>query len=353
MSNDKNSYQSLLKFDAYDVFGYIVPGSVVLGGMYIHLQYSEVGGGNIVNDFLSTLSLDINKWYHFLGLSTFVLFIVYIAGHLVALFASGILEKLLVERTAGFPYEQLFKSKYEVSSYEEYKRKIYKVIFSISIFVLIWIACRGLSRTNAIVFGSILIASIGVKLLYTTIIRPQEVIDGLVKETTHSPPREVKFSLPIRGLLLLCSLPFNIAVWILLCIFMRRKRFRVETQNKFEELFTEVFDVNLKVIETDVFWLCYSYLCQNEPASAKLIQHLLQLCAFCRNLSMAFLILFIYGALMSGLVKSQTFNHLMWYLLTGLAAMLFAARFYYIYYNYYSKLTFRSFITAAQKRKSN
>jgi len=336
MSAESTQDGSLPRFDAYDVFGYLIPGVVLSSGIYIHLQGS--GMKETIHEVFGTLpasGLDFSKWPPLVAITGFLAFALYVVGHVVAAFGAALLDKLVVERTQGFPYEQLFNKLQDwVTPYERGKRSLYKVTFSIGIGCLVWMAARGPTRVSVMISaGSVLF------FLFVPLELYRKAWGG---GKPSVPPERLLWYLHVP------AIPFDLFLRVFVGVFMRRKSFRNETQKKFAELFKQTFNVDPCHVATDVFWLTYAYLCQNQRSTAALLQHWLRLYAFARNLAAAFLLLYVYGLCTHRYVKNHEFNHTVWYLATGLPFLLFGARFYHIYYNYYSKFTFRAFITAAQ-----
>ncbi|MDI6451712.1 hypothetical protein [Anaerobaca lacustris] len=330
--------KGIIKFDGYDVFGYLIPGTVLTAGIYVHMQLSsEAPHTTIASALLSPVSANLGSIAYAIVMTTSLLFGLYIAGHLVALFGAAILDKLVVERTQGFPYEQLFDTLNAtwVTKYEQGRRDIYKLVFSIMIAALLWMGHAGPTVPNiSIPFITIVLVLLG-KAKYN------RSNDRRWRLTDADPPDW------LLAVLRKLALPFDQGMYLFVGMFMRRKKFRRKAQEQFGKAFYSTFDLKPEDVATDTFWLCYAYLCEHHPSVSKLIQGWLRLYGFARNLSVAFLLLYVYGLVRHTSVTNPDFSYTAWYSITGVLCLLFGARFYYIYYNYYSKFTFRAFIVAA------
>lgn len=135
---------------------------------------------------------------------------------------------------------------------------------------------------------------------------------------------------------------FDLILKSILCILRMQKPFTREFQDLFVKKFVETFKMSPSGVDTEVHWLTYSYLCQNDPDSMVRIRRWLTQYSFARNVSTAFILLFFFNIIMS---KIDNPAFLYWSLATGAGSILFLLRYYYLYYNYYSKYIFRAFMT--------
>lgn len=109
--------QNFFKFDVYDIFGYIVPGAIFIIGVYAHANMFKME--NLLNKLKVTSSYFqpfSAPWPKFLTTMSLFLLLAYIVGHLVASLSAAIMDKWVVERIFGYPYERLFKDLYENKS---------------------------------------------------------------------------------------------------------------------------------------------------------------------------------------------------------------------------------------------
>lgn len=343
---DNEHVKSLWRFDAYDIFGYLIPGATTLVGVYVH---GRMFGVDVVFDKTKEVFPDLGglAWHESLIWILLFTMLAYITGHLVASISSLVMDKWVVERIYGFPYQRLFKNYIGVSSYERQKRCFYKGMMGLMLGFLIYLAVRSFDRISLYVLiglGVVVLIKVGFTVLNQRDIRTPYAHRG-------EESRQYRFAAwcwkyVIRWWLMPLAYVFDLVCYSLLSFWRLQKPFYPEVQAKFVEKFEEKFGVNPEEAGTDVFWLTYCYLCQNKPACTRLIQHWLNLYGFGRNLAVAFFLLFIYGVIMKNFYTGDPYDYLTWCLLTGIGAVLFGLRYYYIYYNYFSKFVFRAFVSA-------
>jgi len=365
MANEK---KALLRFDVYDIFGYLIPGVILLVGIYVHMKVFDVKclQDPLSKVFLPCNSIDNNPGQNtsnfpifssplFWRLMTAFLFFAYIIGHLVASFGAVILDKWVSERVLGFPFKRLFKNVLPLSDYDKRKTCFHKALLVNFLVMLIVLAILGPSNRYFLFLLSFFVLLALIKIGFTWFSlediqapsseRPgsnwrHKVVDWLWKWM-------IRWWLRPLGLIF-----FDSWANLLLTMFRMRKPFSKVFQEKFSAHFYKAFDLDLKKenLETEIFWLPYCYVSEKAPASARLMHHWLCLQGFARNLAVSFFLLFVYGIAMdkfcpSGMYHAEKYEYLCWCFITGISAVLLGLRYYYLYYNYFSKFVFRAFFS--------
>ena len=251
-----------------------------------------------------------------------------------------------MERIYGYPYERLFNKKLGASKYERNKRYIYKFILAMSTSALVYFAIVGV--LDWVVIAAVGLASVVLvlKVIMTALIqRDMRNSADLRPETDWR--RKLGDWLWLYGISWWCKfisrLIFDSVGYTLLALFRMCKPFRIAFQDLFVIQFHTTFGIQACDVGTDAFWLVYSFVVQRRDISRRFIDHWLHLYSFCRNLGMCFLLLFIYGAIMRSLGKGGQY-YIGWSVITGVGALTLILRFFYIYYNYFSKYVFRVFV---------
>ena len=353
MGDSKNTSDSISgklasSFSLYDTFGYFIPGATLVVGFYIFLEIIKYNEELKTKEYFSAIS---KSWpIIFGGIPILVLFI-YVLGHFVASISVVIVDKLLMERTFGYPFQRLFNDildwkKSDALRYLHRNQQFYKSIImsliSVAFFwhmkMLLWFSCL-------VCIAIFLIIS---KLLFSSLSLKDWRNPDSLRERNHICYRiaDGMWRMCYRIILIPFYFPFNTVLYILLYFFRMCKPFEKEFQNKFSTIFTNTFKLTIEEAGTNVYWLTYSYLQQNDKNNVLLIQNWLNMYGFSRNLSIVFLILFLCGLYPERFFEnadSAMLNE--WRICTGVSMVVFWLRYYYLYYKYYSKYVFRAFFT--------
>ena len=138
----------------------------------------------------------------------------------------------------------------------------------------------------------------------------------------------------------------------LLSLFRLSKPFHPEFRRAFRKRFFEIFDFSAeyylktqKSLDTDIFWLTYLYVITKNAKIANYIKDWLYSYELCRNIAMSFLFLAIYSVATNVALNAKISKEYLWWIsLIYICALIFSVRYYYIYYNYFSKFIFRTFV---------
>lgn len=364
-----NEEKALLRFDLYDIFGYLIPGVVLLAGIYGHIKVFDVKcfqdaldkillpngtmGGDLNQSTSNLLSFSSPLFWTAM---TAFLFFAYIVGHLAASFSAVILDKWVSERVFGFPFKRMFKDVLPKSDYDKRKTYFHKALLVIFLAILIIFAIFGPSNHYfRFMLSSFLLLAL-IKIGFTKL-----SLEDIQAPTAEQP--ESQWQRKVANWLwkwtiqwwLIPIVWFSFDSWanLLLTMFRMRKPFSKAFQEQFCTYFRETYQLDIKKdkLDTEVFWLPYSSIAENTSSCARLLKHWLCLYGFARNLATSFFLLFIYGITMdkfcpTGMYRAEKYEYLIWCLITSIAAILLGLRYYYIYYNYFSKFVFRAFFSA-------
>lgn len=349
MAEEPKLNETLFRFDAYDVLGYLVPGATVAYGVYLYGMLFSTMDVRHLETFVPDVIDSLEDWPRLVALVFFGTFLVYLIGHVTALVSSSLFDKLVVERTLGYPFERLFCRVYDDKEiarlwYARRSKLFYKAI--LVVLVALAITCFTEHNIARKVLTYSFAVLVGVKLIFTAL-SLKDMRDPSFLRPEHTWQRRWAGHLWIvfRYPLLVLYGVYDLALLTVLSfLFRMQKPFSLRFQRAFQERFETVFEIPLEEAGTNIYWLCYIYLCQNDRDSARIVQHWLNLYAFARNLCAAFLVLCIYGLVVAEITTVDAKLSTAWVATTGLIAFLFFLRYYYIYYNYYSKYIFRAFL---------
>ena len=348
-SNKTGSSGVMMRFREQDVIGYLVPGTLFLLGLYLYDEIFKLDQFDSFAKQLPTIITDYTKLPGFISLGTFFLFLAYTTGHLISLLSSALIDKLIMERTQGYPFQRLFNKVIGLNTYTRRMKQFYKVFLLFLWFAMFLVAMYGYNAKTILLFIPciiVLFSKLTMSLLFL-----RHVDDPWSLKSEDHPALKIansSWSYFFVWILWPFVKIYNIFSKGVLSAFRMSKPFHVEIQHKFIKKFKDTFDLDPTAVDTEVHWLTYSYLHQNDPSSIKVIRQWLHLYTFARNLSTAFFLLFLYGLVMNNHIDEKSMGRI-WILVTWIGFLLFGLRYYYVYYNYYSKYIFRAFITYSRK----
>ena len=208
------------------------------------------------------------------------------------------MDKLVVERIFGLPYQRLFHLHLGPDKYEKQKRLFYKLILAVGLIDLVWFAAAGPRSWVVWILSGIFVILIILKLGYTLLHQPDIRNNFEVRPPDHPQRKFAKWGWKyiIKWWLRpLAWLFFDSWAKCLLALFKMCKPFYPEVQSSFMKKFRRKFNIEPEDAGTDLYWLTYSYLCQNNVKCANLTKQWLNLYGFSRNLAICFFMLFIYS----------------------------------------------------------
>lgn len=314
-----------IKVDAYDFFGYMIPGFVLLFSIFLaHVGATKKLSYMRYFESFNFLSTKIET-AQYVTVVAFVVLTSYILGHVVGSIAAFFYEKLVVKKIFGYPYKILFSNPtsnnlHSADHYRAFFVTTYATIFSFIFFpkeFLIFIKIHYWALIIAIA-----ICACTHKLL--------PFISDAVAWTLSKPFLLLEF---IGGHFVNKHAPFP-------------NTFQMLLRTKFEDEFGIKMDSD---ISPETFWAIYwSTTSRDEYIRAK-IEKWMILYSFMRNMGCAFLISAVIISIpqiflpeTDKFIKSHS-------IALVVLSSIFILRYYYLYYSYYSKNTFRAFVYVSKK----
>lgn len=318
-------------FTLYDIFGYLVPGVAIITGVYVHVK--TFGGYQEIENLIRTLFWNWpSTWFEFATLLVLACVLTYMIGHLVASVGALIIDRMLVERLNGYPFEKLFDKVLFVDQKQQKMRRMAQAEHCLMLTSGILLSICSISVWW--VYGLLLIAA--------TILVLGALYSAFVD---HGMPKAAIWLYRIVSPVVWpASRSVHCVLRLLVYVFQMHRSFPERFQHEFVKTYQRIFGFPPDKMETQVFWLPYAFVVEHSPLSQRLIQNWLHQYSFARNLSTAFLLLFTYGALCMRIWGAGSGGYLAWAIIIGGATLAFGVRYYYLYYNYFSKYVFRSFV---------
>jgi hypothetical protein len=325
-------------FDLYDVFGYIVPGLILLisivslmfqYGNDLPIRINYFMENHTISSFDLKSMKESTPWWLEITLLVTLLSIVYIIGHIIASISSLLIDKYLIRKISGYPSEILFK----IENTDKFKKGYYKLFFFIINIYLIRLFYFTRPRLVEIVLISLFIALL--------------IIAKFIVSTKNIKNR---FRPQLDKIGDKISIPFNFIIKFIVHSFSLNEPFSEEFINIYNSKFKEWFNMDISHSKTNLYWLSYCYVVDRNEHMRDVIRHFLRLYGFTRNLSTTFFLIFLFilSIKLNGSQHSYQLNILG--TLSLLSSIILVIRFYYLYYNYYSKFIFRSFMYLSQKK---
>ncbi len=374
-------------FGTSDFLGYLIPGSLLALGLCAFDRLFFKGGSQhskVIFDLLPRKADLLNPYVFPLALAIGVI-LVYTAGHLISSLSSGLIDRMLVDRIGYYPYVNLLSPLFHKEHRERLKRQYSKAAFfsfligclllgilTIHLWVLCLtgglvagiLLCRGLlsnhlnrlrrrgDRTSRIrahafrtrrpspaLFRMALKRRLKARLQAAGVGRGTLIIDGIFFWVNEAVGRISD----------LCGLTFGTSLRLLRIGQPFPKKFCC----MFRKRFIEIYGTDPNKLQTNVFWLAAMYVVGNRPNQTRLAHYAYNIVTFTRNVAMESFLLFCYGVIMfAQMTPDYQHKHVGYYVawlwITGLAAFFFGLRYYNTYYNHYTKLILRAFVSRGE-----
>lgn len=362
----------------YDIFGYFVPAITALVCVLAFETWGEAVLGEHFRSLLLPLWIHVAPYLKELSLAggilvlAVVLCTVYATGHVIASLSSLFIDRLLIFRGHGYPYESLLGIKTEWQRHMVVGRKgllgafysfailtfvVYvKYFFDVYTALSTWLNnylhvpfMKYISPFWITVFAWI---TIGICLVYfvSCIVICLLEFRAYRKREYDSTKRERYEEWIQWALRPILELPRVVSKLI-----HRRNQFNTTFQGKYREAFLNTFGMKADEAETNNYWFCEMFIQETSAAMYRRLSNWLLLYSFARNLSAALYLAFLYGPLVlirnNDLLLKYSGNWpgdlailkalpLAFYLLS----IIMLLRYYYLYACYYTKFLFRAFV---------
>jgi len=353
-------------FSGFDLFWYIIPGSVLLLNVFLFEFWVKSHYGlptlhsPVYTAFTSTANEIFTKNWVFSAIYLLVLLsMAYVCGHILASIGSFFIERILVGKGYKYPYEHLLKLTDKNCEVKSHSGPYYRGIF-------FWLNMYFIIRyTN--IFYDYYIISIFIKMLsyyLLALIFSKPLFDFF----KYKLPKHWKW-LDKNRTKKYISLPHNIFVFFFessavfynllsntFSIFLNtRKSFDKEFIEKYKETFKNEFTFDPNISSNNNYWLSKLSVINSSSALAKEVQVWESMYRFSRNLSTAFFISFFY-CFISIITQASLMLYIKDPVVTFLPVIFFVLaitmlfQFFYLYDNRYSRLVFRSFVLLKMKK---
>jgi len=335
-----NRTTRILNIDGFDFFAFLLPGLVVL---FAAIAALILGFDKSIEDIHGiVLSSSITAYITVLLL---IVVIGYIAGHFSGALSVMILDRNFVQKIVKYPYEKLlFSDSYNIHNPKSCIHRIQLSLVSLSIlfFCLRWL-------DDFFIFAGLCTLSILVLLTLIKIIDSTAISFRLWSAYSDEYPSISKYTAIAYKAL---SIPSYAIENLIRKSWGLDKSFPPEITAFFIQLFTEKFNITPeKKLKTDVYWLPFFYVMENSESARCYLQKLIQNFAFLRNLSAALMI----AAILISIPEPTNIFHIDVYIIALVLismSLFMSIRYYYFYYNIFSKAVFRLFICIASEKEN-
>ena len=357
MPDEKITTRFNLPFNTYDIFGYIIPAATFLLGciFYEYILYNQhIKPDTLYLPLLYIVNIAINSallnlWVIWLLYFLLFLYITYLVGHIVSSASSLLIDRILIFKCYGYPYERLLRIR---SNLYPYSSSYYKGLF-------FWVNAYLVLRYLNITYYNMQILKdianiLGIFIIFIVIAK---VFSSHIRNHTNNCLYEyfyIGVGRHIRRiayyiLVNIFPLPHNIITSCMSNFINSNETFDDTFRDKYFNSFKRHFKYDPCEARSNNYWFAYCYVADQSSIFNRMITNWLHLYSFSRNLSMAFYMSFIYCffSIWYNIVCKEcgNFGYVeiipIIYLILSLI-MLF--RFYYLYHSYYSKFILRSFV---------
>lgn len=383
MAEDIEAERVKIAMSLVDLLNYIVPGGTLLA-LIVVFEVMAPRGGRLpsgASAFWTTIEPFVRNdgWLVPTLLGMGVLLGAYVIGHVIDSVATLLIDRTLVYKGFGYPYQNLLRAERQPGSDEAppadatHRWKLYSADFHQGTFFLLnlYLTLRWY-RYFLLSSGSVRGPNDFRHALYA--------LDGLlglqfalkaacsvVRSRSTTRVQRLLIGLGFRGwiyafargLARCMAFPFDILSHILTPILNTNLSFNSEFRAKYKAQFERAFGLDPNKAESNNYWLSYCYVTNHSAALSGAVRRWETLYLFSRNLSVALFLFFVYVLLWmhahthakgfewaDPAVKTSLLEGLALYVLAGL----FLIHFYYLYVSYFSKLLYRSFVFLAEQR---
>jgi len=357
MVEERNKFGSFrVPFSAYDIFVYLIPGFTIL---ICILLFEFISIKRLGTSFYTPLYSFLIITYHSdllksWGFSVLYLFLflnfAYVAGHIITSASSLLIDRILISKGHGYPYEELVKIPNPTRS--RYSAPFYRGLFFLANICLLLLCLNWFTPS----FHKFIFVFLKFLYWFLIIIAIIKILGGWIRHSKGGLYKiftsgKLKFiTITITFFIIRIFPAFYDSLYKLFSNYLRTNvSFDDDFINKYRSYFGNNFSMTPERSQTNNFWLSYCYVIDRSNVFNALLVYWLQMCNFARNLSMSFYLAFLYS-LVSLSLQSSTFHICLYPVIRFVPFGFFALflvmliRYYYLYYCHLSKFAFRSFV---------
>lgn len=355
-------------FTTYDIFGYLIPGSTFLLNLFLFelwISKDSIGSATLILPIYKFLSLSYprnlgDNWVIYFGYIFFLLILSYVLGHIISSISSFALDRIIVLKGYGYPYETLLKIPSHNAPKNPYSRPFYRgMLFWINSYLLVryfsvvgnfHVDTHDSLKSLADILGWFIVVVFSVKIIHAYLFH---IFNSKFPKALAWLSKYRFFRLPMTFLdyFFINFFPafYNLISNLVAGFIRTRVIFSEESIGKYNQYFSKQFKRDCYSANNDNFWYCYYYVLRNCPILARMLLTLFQMTSFTRNLTMSFYLSFFYCFIFIILQfgeSSYALNEFVFImpLIMFVLSILFLIRFYYVYFSNYNKFIFRAFL---------
>ena len=325
-----------IKVDTYDFFGYLIPGFVLfLATAFVHFLLHRKDGltfsiFEIIKDF------DTIETVQTVFLAIGVVFTSYVLGHFAASISSLFFDKIVIGKILQYPYQHIIFSK--SSKHDEtgdFCRIAFSGIYIVALFSMVYPNVKFSITYAAQCFNvpyCLLLFVIYLLFVIFFICIGQTRAFGCIKVVKFLPP------------FIIFYYSFLLIEYVTKLFIGYNRAFPEDIKELTLNKYKNIFGVELtEELGSEVFWSMYWHVSSKDPYIRSKIDKWMVLYSFMRNLACSCLISSIL-VIVPEFYFSDSSKWITFHAVVLLAfSVVFALRYYYLFYGYYSKNTFRAF----------
>ena len=256
-----------IKVDAYDFFGYLLPGLLLAAVVLVShvIAFNSDGLRRVI--IFSLEKIESFGVSHYITLILLLVCVSYVFGHFVSSLSSFLFEKFMVNKILGYPYESLILDEPPIKSHESLGYKLVVIFFYCSVLLFVWSpkslyfdifgTCVQFMYPCLYLFGFGILVSIVFNFFAT---------------------KGYKFAIRISSCIDL--------IIVFVVKFIGSKSLPVETIKEFKSKYKRIFNIDIeKSLDSDVFWSTYWYVTSKNAYFRAKIDKWMVLYSFMRNLA--------------------------------------------------------------------
>lgn len=354
-------------FNIQQFFGNLVPGACLVLCVYLFESNFSIGGALVDSVYLPMHHIMV-KLAHYsdgntvaqqAGLWVILLLIVYTTGHFISIVGNIILDRIVIFKGYGYPYQFLLLQDGSSPAYpKDLKMLFYRgTFFWFNVWLLGW---AGVRIYKAASFGGLqyieimsgFISVIVIKVICRKVISQriyyENIMSWLSKHSILS--FVIMKNMPIwRLLLIIYAWPFNFLASQIENYTRSNAQLEPQIRDIYKCMFKKRFGIPAESAASNNYWFSLYYVKQNDARIGAILSHCLQTSQFARNMSTAFFLAYFYGVIYlfycDTLIPISEMNYLFGLLSVLLSlAILMGISYYYVHVSYYNKCLYRAFV---------
>ena len=360
-----------IPINAYDIFGYFLPGVVLVISIlsfefWVSYQPIEAkpNSQEVQNEVkksgvhipaytaikaMAKIVLSKKDWVFSASFFGIILMIIYVCGHIISSVSSFFIDRGLVLKGYAYPYQTLLDLDEPIRKTWATRSYYRGLFFWINVYLLI----RYWNTISPLAVLKITASSIGYTIVLVTIIKillSIYISNRSVRKRLNIPSY---YKIPVYYFLKflfknLFAGFYDVVTSFISRFINTRQSFDKEFKKSFSDMYKKQFALHSRPSDSNNYWLPVCYIADKSQILNSMMAYWLHMYSYARNIATAFYLAFLY-CFISIFTQPTILKIKQAYVIEYLPIIFFCIslimlqRYYYLYFSYYSKFIYRAF----------